>query len=56
MKEIVSSTINPLPSDYRDRDTLGIASHMMQIPTDKGDQTVFLLDPERILDLANAPL
>jgi purine-binding chemotaxis protein CheW len=43
-----------VPAEYRDRDTLGIASHMMQVSIKKSDpQTVFLLDSELLLKMAS---
>jgi len=54
VQDVALSSLQPIPADYRDRDTLGIASHMMQIPIKKFEepQTVFLLDAELLLKMA----
>jgi chemotaxis signal transduction protein len=51
MKEAYLKTVHPIPSEYRDRDTLGIASHMVQIPINKEVQTIFLLSSEKLLKI-----
>lgn len=56
IKEIPLSALQPLPNEYRDRDTLGIASHIAQVPMDKDKdtmQTAFLLDAELLLKIAD---
>ncbi|BBC24394.1 chemotaxis protein CheW [Pseudanabaena sp. ABRG5-3] len=54
VQDVALSSLQAIPADYRDRDTLGIASHMMQIPIKKFEepQTVFLLDAELLLKMA----
>jgi len=50
VEDVPVSIIQPVPPAYRDRDTLGIASHMMQVSIKKSEpQTVFLLDCELLL-------
>lgn len=49
MKVISSELLHPLPSDYRDRDALGIASHIATIAQDSQTQTIFLLDLQLLL-------
>ena len=44
------STLKPLPADYRDRDTLGIASHIATVGQGTETRTFFLLDPDRLFD------
>ncbi|NJK52960.1 MAG: chemotaxis protein CheW [Leptolyngbyaceae cyanobacterium SU_3_3] len=48
MKEVSLKNVHPIPSEYRDRDTLGVASHMVQIPIEKELQTIFLLSYEKL--------
>lgn len=60
MRQIPQSDLRPLPPDYRSRDRLGIASHVITLATDRAasdsqnadrsnnHQTLFLLDPDRI--------
>jgi chemotaxis signal transduction protein len=52
MISLSQDQLQPLPADYRDRDTLGLASHM--VITEQGDQseTLFLLDPDRLFSLS----
>jgi chemotaxis signal transduction protein len=49
MKVISSALLRPLPSDYRDRDALGIASHVVTITQNSQTQTIFLLDLQLLL-------
>ena len=51
MKEVSLKIVHPIPSEYRDRDTLGVASHMVQIPIEKELQTIFLLSYEKLLTI-----
>lgn len=51
MKEIAVSAVKPIPSDYRDRDALGIASHMVQIPSGEETQTAFLLSTGKLVEI-----
>ena len=52
VEDVPLLNLQAVTSEYRDRDTLGIASHIMQIPIKKSEpQTVFLLDPELLLKL-----
>lgn len=54
VEDVPVQSVQPLPAEYRDRDTLGIASHMMQTSIKKSEpQTVFLLDTELLLQLAS---
>jgi len=54
VEDVPVSIIQPVSSEYRDRDTLGIASHMMQVSIKKSEpQTVFLLDSELLLNMAS---
>jgi chemotaxis signal transduction protein len=58
MMAIGVSALRPLPAEYRDRDPLGIASHIATIqqhaapqnvaPQSTGSKTLFLLDPMRL--------
>jgi purine-binding chemotaxis protein CheW len=54
VEDVPLLSLQAVTSEYRDRDTLGIASHIMQIPIKKSEpQTVFLLDSELLLKMAN---
>ncbi|MBD2177584.1 chemotaxis protein CheW [Pseudanabaena sp. FACHB-1998] len=55
VQDVPLSLLQPVPPEYRDRDTLGIASHMMQVSIRKSEQlqTVFLLDGELLLKMAS---
>ena len=54
VEDVPVNSLQPVPLEYRDRDTLGIASHMMQVSIKKSDpQTVFLLDSELLLKMAS---
>jgi purine-binding chemotaxis protein CheW len=54
VEDVPLLSLQPVTSEYRDRDTLGIASHIMQIPIKKSEpQTVFLLDSELLLKMAS---
>lgn len=47
-------TLQAITPEYRDRDSLGISSHIMQVPIKKSEpQTVFLLDSELLLKMAS---
>jgi chemotaxis signal transduction protein len=48
LQEVPLESLNPLPVEYRDRDTLGIASHTVALPQPETEQTLFLLDPDRL--------
>jgi len=54
VQDVPVDKLQPVPIEYRTRDTLGIASHMMQVPLKKSEelQTVFLLDAELLLKMA----
>ncbi len=53
IQDVPVQSLQPVPKEYRDRDTLGISSHMMQVSIKKSDpQTVFLLDAELLLKMA----
>jgi chemotaxis signal transduction protein len=54
MKEVALSAIRPIPSDYRDRDALGLASHMVQVPSGDETQTAFLLSTEKLLTIVRS--
>jgi chemotaxis signal transduction protein len=52
MAQVPLTDLCPVPAEYRDRDTLGIADQMAQVALDKNQvSTVFLLDPMRLTDL-----
>lgn len=51
MKDIPVSAVRPIPSDYRDRDALGIASHMVQVPSGAEVQTAFLLATSKLIEI-----
>lgn len=52
MAQIPLTDFCPVPAEYRDRDTLGIADRMAQVALDKNTvSTVFLLDPMRLTAL-----
>jgi chemotaxis signal transduction protein len=54
VEDVPVHKLQPVPAEYRDRDTLGIASHMMQVSIKKSDpQTVFLLDSALLLKMAS---
>ncbi|PZO40647.1 MAG: hypothetical protein DCF19_12235 [Pseudanabaena frigida] len=54
VQDVPVQSLQPVPSEYRDRDTLGISSHMMHVSIKKSDpQTVFLLDTELLLKMAS---
>ncbi|MCS6960743.1 MAG: chemotaxis protein CheW [Pseudanabaenaceae cyanobacterium SKYGB_i_bin29] len=52
MRDVPANQFHPVPPEYRERDTLNIASHVVQLPlqTDK-PVPVFLLDENRLLEL-----
>jgi purine-binding chemotaxis protein CheW len=53
VENVPVNSLQPVPPAYRDRDTLGIASHTMQVSIKKSDpQTVFLLDSDLLLKMA----
>jgi chemotaxis signal transduction protein len=54
LREVLLTDIHPIPSGYRDRDSLGIASHMIQIMDKEIAKTVFLIDTDLLLQLADA--
>jgi chemotaxis signal transduction protein len=51
MKDVAVSVVRPIPSDYRDRDALGIASHMLQVPGGEETQTAFLLSTGKLIEI-----
>jgi chemotaxis signal transduction protein len=52
MAQIPLTDLCPVPAEYRDRDTLGIADRMAQVALDKNQvATVFMLDPMRLTEL-----
>ncbi len=52
MVEVPLADLHAVPTQYRDRDTLGIASQMVQVAIDKNTiSTLFLLDPSHLSDL-----
>lgn len=54
VQDVPLAGLQPIPSEYRDRDTLGIASHMMQVSIKQSEpQTVFLLDSDLLLKMAS---
>ena len=57
VEDVPLLSLRMLTSEYRDRDTLGIATHIMQIPIKKSEpQTVFLLDYELLLKMTSSDL
>lgn len=55
VEDVPLLSLQTVTSEYRDHDTLGIASHIMQIPIKKSEpQTVFLLDSELLLKMASS--
>ena len=48
VQDVPLNILQPVPPEYRDRDTLGIASHKMQVSIRRAEQlqTVFLLDAD----------
>ncbi|MDX1977993.1 MAG: chemotaxis protein CheW [Pseudanabaenaceae cyanobacterium bins.68] len=53
LREIPIADLHALPANYRDRDSLGVASHMFQIPEKEIPQTVFLLDTDLLLTMVD---
>ena len=54
VQDVPVTSLQPVPSEYRERDTLGISSHMMQVSIKKSEpQTVFLLDSDLLLKMAS---
>ena len=54
VQDVPVTSLQPVSQEYRDRDTLGISSHMMQVSIKKSaPQTVFLLDVELLLKMAS---
>ncbi len=49
MVSFAADRLQPLPPDYRDRDTLGVASHLAVLQQGTQTETLFLLDPDRLL-------
>lgn len=47
--DVSLSQIRALPESYRRADTLGAASHVMLIPSEKETMTVFILDVDRLI-------
>jgi chemotaxis signal transduction protein len=47
---IPASALHDLPLEYRDRDSLGIASHVATLPHGTETKTLFLLDPAHLFD------
>ncbi|TYQ29566.1 chemotaxis protein CheW [Pseudanabaena sp. UWO311] len=53
VENVSVNSLQPIPSAYRELDTLGIASHTMQVSIKRSNpQTVFLLDSELLLKMA----
>jgi chemotaxis signal transduction protein len=50
--DVPLSAIRALPESYRQSDTLSIASHLVRLVADGGDQTLFLVDVQRLWGLA----
>ncbi len=52
MRDVPSNQLHPVPAEYRERDTLNIASHMLQVSLQPNQaETVFLLDEKRLIEL-----
>jgi chemotaxis signal transduction protein len=49
LAELDPANLKPLPASYREMDTLGIASHVGKAESDEGQQTVFILDLDRLV-------
>jgi chemotaxis signal transduction protein len=50
--DVPLTAIRALPDSYRQSDTLSIASHLVRIETVGGEQTLFLVDVQRLVGLA----
>jgi chemotaxis signal transduction protein len=50
MLEVPLSTIHPIPDDYRNHDTLGIADRVTQISTMPGTLTIFILSSTSVVN------
>jgi chemotaxis signal transduction protein len=50
LQDIALSQLRVIPESYRRSDTLAIASHVMVIPQENSNKTVFLLDADQLLD------
>jgi chemotaxis signal transduction protein len=52
MRDVPSNQLHSVPAEYRERDTLNIASHMLQVSLQPNQaETVFLLDEKRLIEL-----
>ncbi|MFN3361491.1 MAG: chemotaxis protein CheW [Pseudanabaenaceae cyanobacterium] len=52
MRDVSANQLHPVPPEYRERDTLNIASHMVQLSLQPDKPVpVFLLDETRLLEL-----
>jgi chemotaxis signal transduction protein len=51
MTSFPADSLNPISEDYRNSDTLGIASHMAILNPDTNPETLFILDPARLFTL-----
>ncbi len=51
MKDVLLKNVHSITNEYRDRDTLGVASHMVQLPINNEVQTIFLLSSEKLLTI-----
>ncbi len=52
MRDVATDRLHPVPPEYRERDTLNIASHMAQINLSPNKtETVFLLDETRLIEM-----
>lgn len=52
LREVPYVDLHALPASYRNRDNLGIASHMFQLSEQDTQKTVFLLDPELLFSIS----
>jgi chemotaxis signal transduction protein len=55
MQDIPLSSLRALPADYRNREALGIASHVAAIQQNQQETTVFLMDFAKIIAQNPAP-
>lgn len=48
LMHLPQAELKAIPADYRNADTLGIASHLVTLAKDNQSQTIFLLDPAKL--------
>ncbi len=52
MTSFPANRLTPLSENYRNSDTLGIASHMATLNPDNNPETLFILDPARLFTIS----